>query len=99
MNRQLLQIEMHTITPIESNGAHTYNCSSISLYNAGDSTVILDRHFTIPPKGTLQLGVNNEHDSILTVKVNVIFSGGTTNRLEGIILVPLGKRFANYVQQ
>ncbi len=95
----LLQLDLHTIPPITEPGPYRYNCTSISFHNAGDSTVILNRHFEIPPSGSVQFGVSDERNSILSVKIDVIFSGGTTNKLQGMLLIPADKKFANYVQK
>jgi hypothetical protein len=95
----ILELTLHTMKPVTESGAVVVTGSSISFYNAGDSTVTIDNHWTIPAGGTFQIGVSDERKSIITSKIKVVFSGGTTNNLQIILLVPKGKEFSNYIQQ
>lgn len=83
---------------INTAGKVSIRANSVTLWNVGDSTVILDNAFEIPAGASFQFGDDNLLNMIVQ-EFNVKFSGGTTDKLQVAEVIVNDERLAHYVER
>lgn len=86
------------LAPITTSQKVTISAVVIVFKNAGDAIVTLNSFFTLKPGETFQMGVGNEHNTIITGNFQIMFGAGATPRVEIFELQPNDPSFANYIQ-
>ena len=92
-----LKLRPVPLQPMTANGyiPDMPSIAALILQNTGDSTVrIFDGMWTVLPNGgTLAINVTEDMASMDVLQLDVVFTGGTTNRLE-ILTLRMGAQSA-----
>jgi hypothetical protein len=83
---------------INEPGKISIRANSVTLWNTGTNTVILDNVFEIPAGASFQFGDNNLLNMIVQ-EFNVKFSGAGTDKLQIAEVIVNDRRLAHYVER
>lgn len=96
---RVTELRVHTRAPVTENKTIQVEAQGIILKNTGTTTATMNRHYTLLPGETLNLGVSNDINIIIVMDASFIFTGAGTNKIEILELRSNEERFTNYKRQ
>ncbi|MCB0707426.1 MAG: hypothetical protein KDC34_19050 [Saprospiraceae bacterium] len=97
--KEVFQGSVHIQKPRTETGTFLVQGNGVVFQNVGTSTVVLNRWWTIPPRGSIQFGFSSSLVSMISQEFHVSFSGPGTNRLEIAVMRIANNKLSHYIEK